>query len=262
MTYRVVWIIGASSGIGKALAEIYAGRGATVAVSARSADALQTMAESNANIHAYQLDIGDADAVAATVARIEAELGSIDLMIQSAAMWSQMGVDEFDAAKIRKSMDVNFGGTVNVVGALIGPMMQRRSGHISIIASVAGYIGLPQSLAYGPTKAALISFAESLKPDLDRYNVQVSVVNPGFVETPMTAANDFEMPFILQPDDAAQRIARGIDRGKFEIAFPWQLVSSLKALRKLPYGAFFAVTRRMIEKREEQKRAQQEASQG
>ena len=257
MTYRVVWIIGASSGIGKALAEIYAGQGAAVAVSARSAEALATMAGSNANIHAYPLDIGDADAVAATVARIEAELGSIDLMIQSAAMWSQMGVDEFDAAKIRKSMEVNYGGTINAVGALIGPMTQRRSGHIAIIASVAGYVGLPQSLAYGPTKAALISFAESLKPDLDRYDVQVSVVNPGFVETPMTAANDFEMPFILQPDDAARRIVRGLERGKFEIAFPWQLVSSLKALRKLPYSAFFAVTRRMIEKREQQKAAQQ-----
>lgn len=261
MTHRVVWIIGASSGIGRALAELYAARGAAVAVSARSADALQTMAGANANIHAYPVDIGDADAVAGTIARIGADLGPIDLAIQSAAMWSQMGVDEFDAAKIRKSMDVNYGGTINVVGALIGPMMQRRGGHIAIIASVAGYIGLPQSLAYGPTKAALISFAESLKPDLDRYDVQVSVVNPGFVETPMTAANDFEMPFILQPDDAAQRIARGIDRGKFEIAFPWQLVSSLKALRKLPYSAFFAVTRRMIEKREEQKRARQEASQ-
>jgi len=262
LAYNVVWIIGASSGIGKALAEIYAGRGAKVAVSARSADALDAVAGSAANIHAYPLDIADADAVPETVRRIEAELGPIDLAIQSAAMWSQMGVDEFDTAKIRKSMEVNYGGTINVVGALIGPMMQRRGGHIAIIASVAGYVGLPQSLAYGPTKAALISFAESLKPDLDRYNVAVSVVNPGFVETPMTAANDFEMPFILQPDDAARRIVRGLDGGKFEIAFPWQLVSSLKALRKLPYSAFFGVTRRMIEKREEQKRARQAQMRG
>ncbi len=261
MAYRVVWITGASSGIGKALAELYAARGAQVAISARSADALEAVAGSSENIHAYPLDITDADAVSATMRQIESDLGPVDLAIQSAAMWSQMGVDEFDAAKIRKSMDVNYGGTINVVSALIGPMMQRRSGHIAIIASVAGYIGLPQSLAYGPTKAALISFAESLKPDLDRYGVAVSVVNPGFVETPMTATNDFQMPFILQPDDAARRIARGLDRGKFEIAFPWQLVSSLKALRKLPYSAFFGVARRMIEKREEQKRAQQAPSQ-
>ena len=262
MAFHVVWIIGASSGIGKSLAEIYAGRGATVAVSARSEDALNALAQSAPNTHAYPLDVTDPEAVQDTVQRIEAEHGAIDLGIQSAAMWSQMGVDEFDTAKIRKSMEVNYGGTINVVGALIGPMMQRRGGHIAVIASVAGYVGLPQSLAYGPTKAALISFAESLKPDLDRYNVAVSVVNPGFVETPMTAANDFEMPFILQPNDAAERIVRGLDRGKFEIAFPWQLVSSLKALRKLPYGAFFSVARRMIEKREEQKRTDQTTSQG
>lgn len=261
MAHRKIWITGASSGIGKALAELYAGRGDTVAISARSADVLQEIARSSDRIHAYPLDITDPEAVQDTVERIEGELGPIDLAIQSAAMWSQMGVDEFDTAKIRKSMDVNYGGTINWVGALIGPMMHRRSGHIAIIASVAGYVGLPQSLAYGPTKAALISFAESLKPDLDRYNVAVSVVNPGFVDTPMTKANDFEMPFILQPDDAARRIARGLDRDRFEIAFPWQLVASLKALRKLPYGAFFGVTRRMIEKRQEQKRAQQDASQ-
>ena len=261
MANRTVWITGASSGIGKELAQLYAARGASVAISARSGDALHALAGSSDNIHAYPLDITDAEAVPDAVAQIEAELGPIDLAIQSAAMWSQMGVDEFDTAKIRTSMEVNYGGTINVIGALIGPMMQRRGGHIAIIASVAGYVGLPQSLAYGPTKAALISFAESLKPDLDRYNVAVSVVNPGFVETPMTAANDFEMPFILKPDDAARRIARGLDRGKFEIAFPWQLVTSLKGLRKLPYGAFFGISRRMIEKREKQKRAAPGSSQ-
>ncbi len=262
MAYHIIWIIGASSGIGKALAEQYAQRGAKVCISARSEDALNAVAASSDNIYAYPLDITDPDAVIACARQIEGTHGPIDLAIQSAAMWSQMGVNEFDTAKIRKSMEVNYGGTINVIGALIDPMMQRRAGHIAIIASVAGYVGLPQSLAYGPTKAALISFAESLKPDLDRYNVAVSIINPGFVETPMTAANDFEMPFILQPDDAAQRIIRGLDRGKFEIAFPWQLVSSLKALRKLPYSAFFGVTRRMIEKREEQKRAQQAETSG
>ena len=253
MAKRIVWITGASSGIGKALALLYAARGEQVAISARSAEDLAQLASTNTNIHAYPLDITDADASNATVARIEAELGPIGLAILNAGVWSQMGVDEFDTAKIRKGMEVNFGGTVNCVGALIGPMTQRRSGHIAIVASVAGYVGLPQSLAYGPTKAALISFAESLKPDLDRYSVALSVINPGFVETPMTAVNDFEMPFIISAEDAAQRIAKGLDRGKFEIAFPWQLVSSLKALRKLPYSLFFRVGRGMIEKREQQK---------
>jgi len=251
---RIIWITGASSGIGKALAELYASRGETVAISARSADTLQGVAGSHDNIHAYPLDITDAEAARAAAARIEADLGAIDLAVLNAGVWSQMGVDEFDAARIRKGMEVNFGGTINCVDAVIGPMMQRRAGHIAIVASVAGYVGLPQSLAYGPTKAALISFAETLKPDLDRYGVSVSVVNPGFVETPMTAVNDFAMPFIVSAEDAAQRIAKGLDRGRFEIAFPWQLVSSLKALRRLPYGLFFRATRGMIEKREQQKR--------
>jgi len=255
LAQRTIWITGASSGIGKSLAELYARRGNTVAISARSAEALESVAAGSANIHAYPLDITDPDAVSATVNQIAADLGPIDLAVLNAGVWSQMGIDEFDTAKIRNSMEVNFGGTVNCVGAVIGQMMARRARHIAIVASVAGYVGLPQSLAYGPTKAALISFAETLKPDLDRYGVAVSVVNPGFVETPMTAKNDFEMPYIMSAEDAAQRIAKGLDRGYFEIAFPWQLVSSLKALRKLPYRLFFGVTRRMIEKREEQKRA-------
>jgi len=259
---QTIWITGASSGIGKALAELYAARGDRVAVSARSADALDELAGGRNNIHAYPLDITNAEAVSATVSRIETDLGDISLAILNAGVWSQMGVDQFDAAKIRTGMEVNFSGTVNCVGALLGPMKQRRAGHIAIVASVAGYVGLPQSLAYGPTKAALISLAESLKPDLDRYGVAVSVVNPGFVDTPMTAVNDFEMPFILKADDAAQRIANGLDAGKFEIAFPWQLVSSLKALRRLPYSLYFRVARRMIEKREEQKRAQTAEARG
>ncbi|MFP3921509.1 MAG: SDR family NAD(P)-dependent oxidoreductase, partial [Dichotomicrobium sp.] len=191
MAYRTIWITGASSGIGKALAELYARRGATVAISARSADALAGVAATSDAIHPYPLDITAPDAVQKTVAKIEADLGPLDLAVLNAGVWSQMGVDAFDAAKIRKGMEVNFGGTVNCIGALIAPMMQRRAGHIAIVASVAGYCGLPQSLAYGPTKAALINFAESLKPDLDRYNVAVSIINPGFVETPMTAKNDF-----------------------------------------------------------------------
>lgn len=254
MAQRIIWITGASSGIGRALAELYAQRGDTVAISARSADALDAVAASAPNIHAYPLDITDADAVSATAARIAGDLGAIDLALLNAGVWSQMGVDDFDTAKIRKSMEVNFAGTINCVGAVIGAMMRRRAGHIAIVASVAGYVGLPQSLAYGPSKAALISFAETLKPDLDRYGVTVSVVNPGFVETPMTAVNDFEMPFIISAEDAARRIARGIDRGKFEIAFPWQLVSGLKGLRRLPYSLFFRVARGMIEKREQHKR--------
>jgi short-subunit dehydrogenase len=255
LAQRTIWITGASSGIGRSLAQLYAERGDAVAISARSAEALQSVAAGSANIHAYPLDITDPDAVSATAQQIAADHGPIDLAVLSAGVWSQMGIDEFDTAKIRKGMEVNFGGTINCVGAVIGPMMARRAGHIAIVASVAGYVGLPQSLAYGPTKAALISFAETLKPDLDRYGVGVSVVNPGFVETPMTAKNDFEMPYIMSAEDAAQRIATGLDRGNFEIAFPWQLVSSLKALRKLPYRLFFGVSRRMIEKREEQKRA-------
>ena len=237
LDYRVAWVTGASSGIGRAVAEQLADAGVMVAVSARSEDALAALA-AHKNITAFPLDITDDGAVSRTVGDIEERIGPIDLALFCAATWSVMDVEELDAASIQRGMNVNFNGTVATLVPVAHRMMQRRRGRIAIVASVAGYRGLPRSAAYAPTKAALISLAECLQPDLKRHNVQVSIINPGFVDTPMTKDNDFPMPFLMQVDEAAERIMRGLRRGHYEIAFPWQLVMILKTLRIMPNRLF------------------------
>jgi NAD(P)-dependent dehydrogenase (short-subunit alcohol dehydrogenase family) len=174
----------------------------------------------------------------ATADVIAAKLGRIDLAILNAGVWQPMGARNFDANKTALSMSVNYQGVCNGIAAVMPAMLERRSGQIALVSSVAGYRGLPKAVAYAPSKAAVIALAETLAPDAARYGVRIGVVNPGFVETPMTAVNDFPMPFILKADDAARRILRGLEKGKFEIAFPWQLVLPLKILRLLPYPVF------------------------
>lgn len=242
---RRVWITGASTGIGRDLALQLAARGLLVAASARSADKLAELARGNDRIRAYPLDVTDRAAVHETVRAISVDLGPIDLAILNAGVWHPMKASEFDAGRAVESIDINYIGIVNALEPLISDMIAARKGHIALVASVAGYRGLPMAAAYAPSKAAIVSLAEVLRLELSRHGVKVSLINPGFVETPMTAVNTFPMPFILKPDDAARRIIRGLDRGKFEIAFPWQLVAILKLLRVLPYRIFFRVAGRL-----------------
>ena len=137
-------------------------------------------------------------------------------------------------------------GVVNCLAALAPRMIARKAGHLSWIASVAGYMGLPKAAAYGPTKAALINLGESLYPEMKLKGVQVSVINPGFVATPLTAQNDFEMPFLMQPADAARRSIDGLASGRFEIAYPTRFVAILKSIRALPYPLFFRLITRGV----------------
>lgn len=237
--WRVVWITGASTGIGRAVAIKLAARGIKVAASARSAEALSALAAEHPNIKAYPLDVGDRAAQAATIAAIEQDLGAIDLAILSAGLWHPGSSDELDVAKVEQALLINYTSAIYTIDALLPRMRARARGHIAFVASVAGYIGLPRAIAYAPTKAALISLAECLKTDAARFGIDISVINPGFVETPMTAGNTFPMPFLVKVDDAADRIIAGLERKRFEIAFPWQLVTILKLARRLPYPAFF-----------------------
>jgi short-subunit dehydrogenase len=139
-------------------------------------------------------------------------------------------------------MKVNFIGVAHGVEAVTKRFIERKAGHVAMVSSVAGYRGMPMAAAYGPSKAAVIGLAEALKTDLDRYGVTTSVINPGFVETPMTAVNKFPMPFLVPAAVAAEKIIEGLDRKKFEIAFPWQLVTALKIARMLPYPIYFWVS--------------------
>jgi short-subunit dehydrogenase len=241
-----VWITGASTGIGRELALLYAGRGCNVAISARSADKLNALAGQHKLLSVFAVDVTDQAAVARTYDAITAQLGAIDLAILNAGSWDQMVARDFDARRVADSMAVNYTGMANALEPLIRGMVARRSGHLALVASVAGYRGLPKAAAYAPTKAALISLAEVLRLELAADNIAVSVINPGFVATPMTSVNTFPMPFILTAEDAARRIVAGLDNQKFEIAFPWQLVAILKLLRIMPGPLYYRIARRIV----------------
>ena len=159
-----------------------------------------------------------------------------------------MNATAYDAGLAHHSMTVNYGGIVNALEPLIPAMLANGRGHIALVASVAGYRGLPKAAAYAPSKAAVISLAEVLRLELASRGITVSLINPGFVETPMTSVNAFKMPYIIKADDAAARIIRGLERGAFEIAFPWQLVTMLKLLRILPNKLYLPIARRLVER--------------
>ena len=237
---RCVWIVGASSGIGAALARALVERGARVAVSARNAEAL---AASGAEL-ALPLDVRDASALARAGSRLHEHFGGLDLAVYCAGTYQPMRAGDFDLERALAHDDVNYRGALHWLAAVMPLLQHRRGAHLSLVSSVAGWRGLPQALAYGPTKAALISLAETLYVDLRDRGIAVSVINPGFVDTPLTAQNSFAMPALLQPEQAALAILRGWRRGRFDIHFPLRLTLWLRLLRCLPYGASFAVTRR------------------
>jgi short-subunit dehydrogenase len=244
--WPAVWVTGASSGIGRELAVQLAARGSAVAASARSEDELAALASGDDLISSYPLDVTGTGPVADTVESIERDLGPIDLAILAAGTWTQVkAAGKFDPDTFRRAMEVNYQGTVNALAALVPRMVARGRGHIAIVASVAGYRGLPKAAAYGPTKAALINLAESIRPELEARGVRISVINPGFVRTPMTDVNTFPMPFLMEPDEAARRIVAGLEAGKYEIAFPIRFVVLMKLLRILPNALFFRVSRMM-----------------
>lgn len=249
LPWKLVWITGASTGIGAEVARQLAEAGVTVATSARKADVLAAAAGDNSNLKPYPLDVTDAAAVAATFSRIEQDLGPVDLIIAGAGTYAPVSLDDFRPEPFRSMYEVNYLGVINVLSAVLPVLRPRRSGHIAWIASVAGYRGLPKAAAYGPTKAALINLAESLKPELEADGVAISVINPGFVRTPLTAQNDFEMPYLMEVGEAARLTIAGLAAGRFEVAYPAPFVRILKFARLLPYRLYFALIRRFVLKR-------------
>lgn len=242
---RRVWIVGASSGIGAALAHRLGRLGARLALSARREAPLSALlASATAPGLALPLDVVDAGAVAAAAARIDEEWGGIDLVIWLAGRYVPMRAQEFDLGQARAMLEANLSGVLHGLDAVIPILRRHGHGGIALVASVAGYRGLPKSLVYGPTKAALINLAEALYLDLAPEGLGVWLVSPGFVDTPMTAANDFRMPALVDPEQAAQAIIDGFGRGAFEIRFPRRFTSWMQLLRVLPYRAHFAAVRR------------------
>ena len=244
---RNAWITGASSGIGAALARRLASRqGWQVLLSARNRERLDALAdEVPGAMHAWPLDVTDEAAVASAVDAMEREHGPLELAFLNAGDYQPMPADEFDAALFRRLAEVNYLGVVNALAALLPRMLERGSGQVLVNASVAGYRGLPLAAPYGATKAALINLAETLYAELAPRGVRVRVVNPGFVKTPLTDKNEFRMPAIVTPEEAARAIERELPERHFEITFPKRFTYVMKVMRCLPYALWFPLVRRM-----------------
>ncbi len=244
------WVTGASSGLGQALAKRLAKAGRQVVASARRAEPLQALAEASSDtpgrIHPLPLDVTEPGALKQAVATIEAEIAPIDLAVFNAGTHKPVSAKTLNAADFRSLDEINYLSLVDGLEAVLGPMRERRRGHIALVASLAGYSGLPSSAAYGATKAAVINMAEALKPELDEIGIKLQLVSPGFVKTPLTDKNPFPMPFLMEVEDAAEAFYRGLQSQRFEIIFPRRFAYIMKVLRLLPYPLFFAATRRLV----------------
>ena len=245
-----VWLVGASTGIGRATAAALHARGAKVIVSARDAIALQVFTAQHPGSQALPLDASDAQAVKLAAGTLLGQ-GGLDHVVYCAGHYRAMSATTMDLPDMVRHWQVNYLGALHVLDAVLphflknaGNASSRPPGHISLIASVAGYRGLPKSLAYGPTKAALINLAETLYSDLHDKGIGVSLINPGFVDTPLTAQNRFTMPALISPEKAAAEILLGWAHGDFEIHFPRRFTYAMKLLQMLPYRASFAAIRR------------------
>ncbi|MEO1491258.1 MAG: SDR family NAD(P)-dependent oxidoreductase [Pseudomonadota bacterium] len=243
------WITGASAGIGRAVALGLARQGWTVYATARGADKLDALALEaeglTGTIIAAPGDVTDLDHMKAAVAQATAN-GPLALAILNAGIYAPMRAQTFDAVKARQTFDVNMTGVANGLEPVLQHMIERHAGHIALIASVAGYRGLPNAAAYSATKAGLIAMAEALAMDLVDLGVRISVVNPGFVETEATSVNDFEMPMLLQPEEAAKRIIDGLGKPGFEVRFPWQFALFLRTIGLLPNRAYIWTVRKAL----------------
>jgi NAD(P)-dependent dehydrogenase (short-subunit alcohol dehydrogenase family) len=250
MPADTVWTTGASSGIGRALALALARQGQTVVASARRADELGKLAaeDPGGRIHAWPLDVTDGAAVARAVEAIERGIGEIATAVLAAGTHRPVRARDFRAAELETLFRVNVLGTANCLEALIGRMTVRRKGRIAVVSSVAGYGGLPSAAYYGATKAALINMTESLRFDLAPAGVRLQLIDPGFVRTPLTDKNTFQMPFLIEPEAAAAAILRGLASDRFEIHFPRRFTYLMKMLGLLPYRLYFPLVARLTGK--------------
>ncbi|HJP04958.1 MAG: SDR family NAD(P)-dependent oxidoreductase [Gammaproteobacteria bacterium] len=246
----IIWITGASSGLGRELARQYAKAGHKVCVSARSVNTLNELADACQNmpgrIYTFPLDVTDTNETSACLKQISELVGRPNLSVLNAGTHTENSVKGFDRDTYQRLMDVNYMGVVNCLQAIIPVYAKQREGEIAVVASVAGYRGLPNASAYAASKAALISLCESLQPELAAVDVSLRLINPGFVRTPLTDLNNFHMPFLMEVEDAATRIVKGLEGDRFEITFPRRFTWLLKLLRILPYAVYLKLTRKLL----------------
>lgn len=247
------WIIGASHGIGEALAKNYYAQGFNLAISARSLEKLKQIKEQFLlstkepnEIFVNKVDVVDVDSLIKARDKIVKNFGHIDLVIFCSALYQPTSALDFNLTTAKQTIDVNFNGFLNLLHVITPQMLKQKGGQIAVIASVAGYCGLPQSFAYGASKAALINLCEGIYPEMQKQGIAISVINPGFVKTRLTSKNSFKMPFIISPESAADVIVKGLEKKKFEIHFPKKFTFFLKVLRLLPYRIFFFITKKIV----------------
>ena len=235
---KKIWITGASSGIGKALAEKFAAEGWKVAASARRKEILDKMSE-HENIFSYPLDVTNQDQIKNSFEKIIEDFNGLNLCVFSSGTYDPKLEQEINVVQNKFVMETNFFGVLYCIKAVESYFKNKKDGHISIVSSIAAYRGLPNSSGYGPSKAALTNLTESLYFDFKKYNVRISLVSPGFIKTPLTDKNEFPMPFIKSPEFAAEKMFNGLTKSKaFEIHFPKALTILLKIFRVLPYKIY------------------------
>ncbi len=245
---KKIWITGASSGIGKAVAEKFASKGWKVAISARRKELLEDIAK-HENISSFPLDITDRSQIDDVFNRIIKDFGNLDLCVFSSGTYDPKNEQSINPEKIKNVLRVNFIGVVECVNAVENYFKNKKSGHISIVSSIAGYRGLPNSSGYGPSKAALTNFCESIYFDFKKYGVRISIISPGFIKTPLTDKNVFPMPFLKSADYAADKIYNGlVNTSFFEIHFPKGLTLTLKFLRILPYKIYLFLVDKLVKR--------------
>ena len=246
MNKKTIWITGGSTGIGKALALKFVSKGWNVAISARRENLLKEISDENENIHAFPLDVTDKLKCKEVFEQIKNKFKGIDICFFSTGTWNPKKEKDIDVEQIEDVFKINFFGTLNSIKAVEEYFKNKKEGIITIVSSIAGYRGLPNSTGYGPSKSALNNLAESLYFDFKRFNVRVCLVSPGFIKTPMTDKNDFKMPFLKTTEYAAEKIYDGLmNKSVFEIHFPKSLTLILKILSFLPSKIYFGLIGKM-----------------
>lgn len=244
---KTCWIIGASNGIGESLVHKFCSQGYDLAISARDEKKLQEIAGSlkDHQILIEKLDVVDVSSIENAQQNILQKFEKIDLVIFCPALYKPMSALNFNLDEAKEINEVNFVGFLNFLKIIIPQMQKQKHGQIAAIASVAGYFGLPNSFAYGASKAAMINLCEGIYHDLKKNNIDLSVINPGFIATRLTAQNKFKMPFLISTNEAADYIYKGLAAKKFEIHFPKKFTLILKVLRLLPYKILLFLTKKL-----------------
>lgn len=245
----IVWITGASTGIGRELARQYSANGHHVIATARGAENLKTLAEAsnelNGSITPMPGDVCNAAKMQAIFAEVCEQIGTPDLVVLNAGTHKPTSATNFVLEDHLRIMDINFNGVLNGLNACLPAMLDRGIGQIAVVSSVAGYRGLPRAGAYGASKAGLINLCESMQPELRAAGIDLRVVCPGFIKTPLTDLNDFPMPFLMPVAKAVNAMIKGLEGKRFQIVFPWQMGIVMQLLRRMPNWLFLKIVRKI-----------------